>query len=134
MSSHFTRNIQINVVFYDDQYKQAVYDNLFVGIVYGIYTVLYVASVHVLLNTPGFTSSRPRMFMFGITTSMFSLGIITLVLRNVLGFQDIQYFLGTTSANTWSFDRFFVVLLVEGAIARLMVRLHDTYLSSAWLN
>ncbi|KAH9026224.1 hypothetical protein EDB84DRAFT_1677720 [Lactarius hengduanensis] len=125
MSSNSSPNIQINVLSYDDEYKQAVYDNLFVGIVYGegqesavatpvselvrcttgVYIVLYVASVHVLL-----------VFMFGITTFMFALGVITL---------DIQYFLGTTSANTWSFDRIFVVLLVEGTIARLMYILSD---------
>ncbi|KAH9014610.1 hypothetical protein EDB83DRAFT_272505 [Lactarius deliciosus] len=125
MSNNIAPNIQINVVLYDDEYKQAVYDNLFVGIVYGVYIVLYIASVHVLLSKPDFTSSRPRMFMLGITTFMFALGVITLVLRNVLEFQDIQYFLGTTSANTWSFGRIFVVLLVEGTIARLMYILSD---------
>ncbi|KAH8991838.1 hypothetical protein EDB86DRAFT_3103594 [Lactarius hatsudake] len=29
--------------------KQIVYDDLFVGILYGIYIVLYITSVHVLL-------------------------------------------------------------------------------------
>ncbi|KAH9053129.1 hypothetical protein EDB87DRAFT_288508 [Lactarius vividus] len=65
------------------------------------------------------------MFMFGINTFMFALGVITLVLRNVLGFQDIQYFLGTTSTDTWSFDRIFVILFVVGTIARLMYILSD---------
>ncbi|KAH9026228.1 hypothetical protein EDB84DRAFT_345757 [Lactarius hengduanensis] len=55
---------------YYDQYKVTVYGNLFVGIVYGVYIVLYVTSVHILLRKPGFTSSRPRMSMFGITTFM----------------------------------------------------------------
>ncbi|KAH9173224.1 hypothetical protein EDB89DRAFT_747301 [Lactarius sanguifluus] len=106
------------------QYKLTVYDNLFVGIVYGVYIVLYVTSIHVLTK-PGFTSSRPRMFMFGITTFMFALAIIALVLRTTLGFQEMQFFLGNTSANTWSFYRLFVVFLVEGTIARLMYILSD---------
>ncbi|KAH9026511.1 hypothetical protein EDB85DRAFT_2149111 [Lactarius pseudohatsudake] len=70
-----------------DLYRSTVYDNLIVGIVYGVYIVFYVISVHILLRNPGFTSSRPRMVMFGITTFMFAMGIIALVLEIVLGFQ-----------------------------------------------
>ncbi|KAH9032261.1 hypothetical protein EDB85DRAFT_1260656 [Lactarius pseudohatsudake] len=113
-----------DVATYYFQYKLTVYDNLSVGIVYGVYIVLYVTSVHVLTK-PGFTSSRPRMFMFGITTFMFALAIVALVLRTALGFQEMQLFLGNTSASTWSFYRLFVVFLVEGTIARLMYILSD---------
>ncbi|KAF8259275.1 hypothetical protein EI94DRAFT_662411 [Lactarius quietus] len=73
---------------YDD-YKVAVYTNLFTGIVYGFYIVLYVASVYVLLKKPGFTSSRPRMFMLGTTTFMFISGIIALVLVTTIMFQEM---------------------------------------------
>ncbi|KAI9439079.1 hypothetical protein H4582DRAFT_2128606 [Lactarius indigo] len=110
------------------QYKLTVYDNLFVGIVYGVYIVLYVTSVYIL-SKPGLTSSRPRMFMFGITTFMFALAIVTVVLRTALGFQEMQWFLGDslgrTSTNVWSGNRLFVVSLVESTITRLMYILSD---------
>ncbi|KAH8989806.1 hypothetical protein EDB92DRAFT_819702 [Lactarius akahatsu] len=76
-------------------------------------------------SKPGFTSSRPRMFMFGITTLMFALAIVALVLRTARGFQQMQAFLGFTSVHTWSEDRFHVVPLVEAAITRLMYILSD---------
>ncbi|KAH9026516.1 hypothetical protein EDB85DRAFT_2175271 [Lactarius pseudohatsudake] len=102
-----------NSEFYYFEYKLTVYDNLFAGIVYGVYIVLYVTSAHIL------------MIMFGITTLMFALAIVALVLRTALGFQVMQAFLGFTSAHTWSEDRFHVVSLVEAAITRLMYVLSD---------
>ncbi|KAH9072393.1 hypothetical protein EDB83DRAFT_2517163 [Lactarius deliciosus] len=125
-------NIYSNVSeFYYFEYKLTVYDNLFVGIVYGVYIVLYVASVHIL-SKQGFTSSRPRMIMFGITTLMFALAIVALVLRTARGFQEMQSLLnvlnvtlGFTSAHTWSDDRLIAVSLVEATITRLMYILSD---------
>ncbi|KAH9044188.1 hypothetical protein EDB84DRAFT_1470640 [Lactarius hengduanensis] len=120
--------------FYYFEYTLPVYDNLFVDIVYGVYIVLYVTSAHISfvhskddarLHKPGFTSSRPRMFMFGITTLMFALAIVVLVLRTALGFQVMHAFLGFTSARTWSEDRFRAVSLVEATITRLMYILSD---------
>ncbi|KAH9004442.1 hypothetical protein EDB86DRAFT_3099029 [Lactarius hatsudake] len=104
--------------FYYFEYKLTVYDNLFVGIVYGVYIVLYVTSVHIL------------MIMFGITTLMFALAIVALVLRIALGFQVMRFYLnvfGPTSAplSTWSDHRSFVVSLVEATITRLMYILSD---------
>ncbi|KAH8981319.1 hypothetical protein EDB92DRAFT_1953202 [Lactarius akahatsu] len=107
--------------FYYFEYKLTVYDNLFVGTVYGVYIVLYVTSVHILL-----------MFMFGTTTLMFALAIVALVLRTALGFQRMQSLLnvlsvppGFTPVHTWSNDRFIVVSLVEATITRLMYILSD---------
>ncbi|KAH8991489.1 hypothetical protein EDB86DRAFT_3079902 [Lactarius hatsudake] len=92
-------------IFYYSQYKLTVYDNLFVAIALrlstsGVYIVLYVISLHVLLSTPGFTSSRPRMFMFGITTFMFALAIVALVLETAFGFQQMKLLLDFTDTNT----------------------------------
>ncbi|KAI9433492.1 hypothetical protein H4582DRAFT_983858 [Lactarius indigo] len=109
-------------------YKSTVYENLFVGIVYGIYIVLYVTSVHILLRKPGFTSSRPSMFMFGITTFMFIMGIIALVLEKALEFQSIQSFnsfFDPTAGNAWSSYHINIVFTVEATIARLMYILSD---------
>ncbi|KAI9450469.1 hypothetical protein BJY52DRAFT_1356549 [Lactarius psammicola] len=111
--------------FYYDQYKLTVYDNLVVGIVYGIYIVLYVTSAYILLGKPGFTSSRPRMFMFGITTFMFVLGIIAQALRTAFRFQVMQSFLSLTSGDIWPLYRTIVVFYVEAAITRLMYILSD---------
>ncbi|KAH8993737.1 hypothetical protein EDB92DRAFT_377444 [Lactarius akahatsu] len=108
------------------QYKLTVYNNLFVGIVFGVYIVLYVTSVHILLRKPGFTSSRLRMSMFGITTFMFVLGIIALVLETTLGFQQTQQnqtpqlFPDPTGANLRSTYIINVVFAVEATITRLV--------------
>jgi len=71
------------------------------------------------------------MFMFGITTFMFILGIIALVLERALGFQYMQLLLDPTAANIWPSYRFLVVSILEATIARLMVRLHDPSMPSA---
>ncbi|KAH8991890.1 hypothetical protein EDB86DRAFT_3079513 [Lactarius hatsudake] len=106
-------------------YKLTVYNNLFVGIVYGIYIVLYIASVHILLGKPGFRSSQPRMFMFGITTFMFVLGSVTLVLEVVLGFKETRLILDPTAENVRSVYRTNVVFAVAEAITCLMYILSD---------
>ncbi|KAH9032256.1 hypothetical protein EDB85DRAFT_2289811 [Lactarius pseudohatsudake] len=117
-----------NVATYFYQYKLTVYDNLFVGTVYGVYIVLYITSVHVLLSKSGFTLSRPRMFMLGTTTFMFVLGIIALVLlalETSLGFQQMQLFLDPTAGNVWSSYRTNVIIAVGATITRLMYILSD---------
>ncbi|KAH9173229.1 hypothetical protein EDB89DRAFT_747509 [Lactarius sanguifluus] len=110
--------------------KVSVYDNLFVGIVYGIYIVLYVTSVHTLLGKPGFTSSLPRIFMFGITTFMFVLGIIALVLERALWFQETQFIFLLFSdlpalGNLWTDRHTNIAFAVEATITRLMYILSD---------
>ncbi|KAF8262707.1 hypothetical protein EI94DRAFT_1742934 [Lactarius quietus] len=101
---------------YYDQYKVAVYTNLFTGITYGAYIVLYVASVYVLLRKPGFTSSRPRMFMFGTTTFMFILGIIALALGTTILFQEAWIVIDPANSN----DPSFAIYCVWEIITRLM--------------
>jgi len=109
---------------YITQYKLMMYNNLFVGIVYGVYTVLYVASARILLGNPGFTSSTPRMFMFGTTTFMFALGIIALVLETVLGFQQLETFL-PAPGNTWSWNHLVVINGIAEISTHLMYILSD---------
>jgi hypothetical protein len=62
------------------------------------------------------------MFMFGITTFMFVLGIIALVLETAFGFQQMQLFLDPTAGNVWSSARTNVIIAVGATITRLMVR------------
>ncbi|KAH9007672.1 hypothetical protein EDB84DRAFT_1572647 [Lactarius hengduanensis] len=111
---------ECNTIFYADYdfYRLIVYDNLIVGIVYGVYIILYVTSVRILLREPGFTSSRPRMIMFGITTFMFAMGIIALVLEIAFWFQQILDITGYECQ--WSTYRTNVVFAVESTITRLM--------------
>jgi hypothetical protein len=80
-----------------ERYKAAVYETLVGGMVYGAYIVVYMTSVYILLRNPGFTSSTPRMFMFGITTSMFALGIVALVLVITLEFKITHIFYSTSN-------------------------------------
>ena len=69
--------------------------------------------------------------MFGITTFMFILGIIVMVLETALGFQQMQLFLDPMSGNVWSSNRTNVIIAVGATITRMMVRLHDVSMSSA---
>ncbi|KAH8991835.1 hypothetical protein EDB86DRAFT_1531551 [Lactarius hatsudake] len=107
------------------QHELTVYNNLFVGIVYGVYIVLYVTSAHILLGKPGFTSSRPKMVMFATTTFMFVLGIIALVLGTALEFQRRWLLLDQTATNVWPLGRIGAVIVVTETIRRLMFILSD---------
>jgi hypothetical protein len=69
--------------------------------------------------------------MFGITTFMFILGIIAMVLETALGFQQMQLFLDPTSGNVWSSNRTNVIIAVGATITRMMVRPRDVSMSSA---
>ncbi len=66
------------------------------------------------------------MFMFGVTTFMFILGIIALVLETALGFQQMTLFLNPSSGSVWSSYQTNVIIAVGATITRLMVRPHDT--------
>lgn len=68
-------------------YVEVVNESLFTGIVFGIYIVVYLTSVYILLSKPGFTSSRPRMIMFGVTTLGFALGSTALALERAANFR-----------------------------------------------
>ncbi|KAN0141232.1 hypothetical protein V8E53_000988 [Lactarius tabidus] len=78
-----------------------------------------------LRRKPGFTSSSPRMFMFGITTFTFVLGITELVLYLSLGFQQAQLFLDPSAGDVWSSYHTNVIDAVGATIARLMYILSD---------
>ena len=69
--------------------------------------------------------------MFGITTFMFILGIIAMVLETALGFQQMQLFLDPASGNVWSSNRTNVIIAVGATITRMMVRPRDVSMSSA---
>jgi len=80
-------NAQASEIYSQVHYKSAVYNYRFAGIVYGAYIVVYVTSVYVLLSPPRFTSLPTRKYMLGVTTLMFALGIIALVLGITVEFQ-----------------------------------------------
>jgi hypothetical protein len=79
---------------------------------------------------PGFTSSPPRMFMFGITTFMFILGIIALVLRDNSRVSANAVVAQPGRHGVWSSYRTNVVIAVGATITRLMVRSHCCPLDS----
>ena len=74
------------------------------------------------------------MFMFGITTFIFVLGIIMLVLETATVIQQMQSFLYPTAVNVWSSYRTKSIIVVGGTFTRLMVPLYDAPISSAPLN
>jgi Na+/H+ antiporter NhaC len=61
--------------------------------------------------------------MFWITTLMFVLGLIALVLETALGFQQMQLFLDPTSGGIWSSMDTNIIIAVGATITRIMVRL-----------
>ncbi|KAI9439105.1 hypothetical protein H4582DRAFT_1946826 [Lactarius indigo] len=61
-------------------------------------------------SPPGFTSSRPRMFWFGITTFMFALGTTALALQKALELRMID---------------FVIYFYADGGVTRLMYILSD---------
>jgi hypothetical protein len=76
-------------------------------------------------SKPGFTSSPYRMSLFGITTLMFAMGIISLVLSTMLGIR------GAKKENIRSSDECIVCDYTLAITLFLMVRLCDAFLSSA---
>ena len=79
-------------------------------------------------KNPGFTSSRPRMFMFGITTLMFALGISALVLVDIFSFKAM-YIL--THEHNFLYEDISTYYYAWGATTCLMVRLLDASMPSA---
>jgi hypothetical protein len=61
--------------------------------------------------------------MFSITTFMFALGLIALVLETALGFQQMKLFLDPTSGGIWSSTDTNIIIAVGATITRIMVRL-----------
>ncbi|KAF8266788.1 hypothetical protein EI94DRAFT_133506 [Lactarius quietus] len=119
-------SLDLGLYYYD--YKVAVYTTLLTGIVYGAYILLYATSIYVLLRKPGFTSSTTRMSMFGITTFMFILGIIALVLVTTILFHQTQLMLSsfdTASDMLKDMSSIITYRFVWAAITRLMYILCD---------
>ena len=81
---------------------------------------------------PGFTSSPPRKFMFGITTFIFILGITAQVLWIVFQFQatllDVETAEDIDSSLLLSA---FSTFTSWATVTRLMVRPHHAFMSSA---
>jgi len=63
--------------------------------------------------------------MFGITTFMFALGLVALVLETAFVFQQIQLFLDPTSPGIWSSYHTNVIIAVGATITRIMYILSD---------
>ncbi|KAH9979598.1 hypothetical protein BGW80DRAFT_1279200, partial [Lactifluus volemus] len=87
----------------------------------GIYVIFYIVSVHILLGRPGLWSSPPRIFMLGITTFMFILGLVALVLETALGFQQAQLFLEPIGGGIWSSTNTNIIIAIGATITRIMV-------------
>ncbi|KAI0258520.1 hypothetical protein BC834DRAFT_1036326 [Gloeopeniophorella convolvens] len=71
------------------QFRNGIFYNLSTGIVYGMYFAMYWISVSVLLANGPLSRSRANTFMFCITTLMFVLGTVAIVLGPGLTLQII---------------------------------------------
>jgi len=63
--------------------------------------------------------------MFGITTFMFVLGLIALVLSTTLGFQQMQLLLDSTSGEIWSSTKTNIIIAVGATMTRIVFILSD---------
>ena len=75
--------------------------------------------------------SRPRMIMFGITTSIFVLGTFGLVLSIIFQFQATLLDNEDYPTNSSLLISFRGITTAWAAVTRLMVRPHDAFMSSA---
>jgi len=106
-------------------YKTTVFTNLFVGIVFGAYVVLYGTSLYILLRNGRLLRSTPRLVMLTITSLMFALGLIALVLQTSLSYQQFAQMFNSSSTSLWSAHRTSVVTAVVATIARIIYILSE---------
>jgi hypothetical protein len=106
-------------------YKATVFSNLFVGIVFGAYVVLYGTSLYILLRNGRLLRSTPRLVMLTVTTTMFALGLIALVLQTSLSYQQFAQMFSSSSTSLWSAHRIGVVTAVIATIARIIYILSE---------
>jgi hypothetical protein len=78
------------------------------------------------MRRPGCLSSPASVCMFGITTFMFVLGLVALVLDSTPGFQQMQLLLDSTSSGIWSSTKTNIIIAVGATITRIMARLLDS--------
>jgi len=97
--------------------RTAAYSNLAVGTVFGIYVVLYCTSLYILLRNDGLLRSTPRLFMLVMTTAMFALGTIALVLETSLAYQQFALEVVPSSSSLWSTRRTNIIMAVGATIA-----------------
>ena len=69
----------------------------------------------------GVLRSVPRLFMLVVTTAMFALGLIALVLETSLAFQQFAHQLGSSSSSLWSARRTNVVAAICATITYFVV-------------
>jgi hypothetical protein len=65
--------------------------------------------------------STPRLVMLTVTTVMFALGLIALVLQTTLSYQQFAQMFNSSSTSLWSAHRTNVVTAVVATIARIIV-------------
>jgi hypothetical protein len=104
----------------DKAYQSTVFSNLFVGIVFGAYVVLYGTSLYILLRNGRLPRSTPRLIMLTVTSTMFALGLIALVLQTSLSYQHFDGLFNSSSTTLWSAHRTGVVTAVVATIARFI--------------
>ncbi|KAH9976984.1 hypothetical protein BJV74DRAFT_861534 [Russula compacta] len=103
-----------------ETYKETAYSNLMVGVVVGLYVVLYGTSLYILLRDDGMLRSAPRLFMLVVTTTMFALGLAALVLQTSLSYQQFTLTFNPSSTSLWS-PRYTDIITTAGAIIACII-------------
>ncbi|KAI0259484.1 hypothetical protein BC834DRAFT_974204 [Gloeopeniophorella convolvens] len=94
-------------------------DTLISGLLYGAYAILYFASTGILLSRGNSTRLGPKTFMLSITTLMFVLGTIAIVLNTCLVQRQLARTILPELVTWQSIQKTQVIVSILGAIVRL---------------
>ncbi|KAH9979594.1 hypothetical protein BGW80DRAFT_1279152 [Lactifluus volemus] len=109
-----------------EAYKETAYSSLLVGIVFGAYVVLYGTSLYILLRNGGaILRSIPRLFMLIITSAMFILGLVTIVLNTSLEYQQFKRSFSQPGGSPWPIHSTSVITAVSAATSCVIFILSD---------
>jgi len=116
--------IQLNDAIHQ-KLNEAVWSNLYTGLAYGFFLAVCCISVRILLSKGPLSHSPGSMFLFGITTIVFILSTIVIVLGPGLTSQGIPLIikdLDPSFDKVWSARKIHLVIVIIAFITRLVAR------------
>jgi len=108
--------------------NDAISNNLYTGLAYGMFLAVYLISIRILLSKGPLLRSVEQMFLFGITAIIFILSTIVIVLGPGLMSQVIPTMIKTmdpTFDRVWSIHKLYVVSSMMTVITGLNPILSD---------
>jgi len=110
------------------QLNDAISNNLYTGLAYGMFLAVYLISIRILLSKGPLLRSVEQMFLFGITAIIFILSTIVIVLGPGLMSQVIPTMIKTMDPSfdrVWSIHKLYVVSSMMTVITGLNPILSD---------